>query len=59
MKEKVKGLLSEKANVDVDAHVNQIIVTDFNDNIALVADLISALDTINPETWGADDSMKT
>ena len=48
MKEKVKGLLSEKATVDVDAHVNQIIVTDFNDNIALVADLINALDTDKP-----------
>ena len=48
MKERVKGMLSEKATVEVDAHVNQIIVTDFNDNLALVADLISALDTDQP-----------
>ena len=48
MKEKVKGLLSEKATVEVDAHANQIIVTDFNDNLALVADLINALDTDKP-----------
>ena len=48
MKEKIKGLLSEKATVDVDAHVNQIIVTDFNDNLALVANLITALDSDRP-----------
>lgn len=48
MKERVKGLLSEKATVEVDAHANQIIVTDFNDNLALVADIIGALDTDQP-----------
>ncbi|NOS68468.1 MAG: hypothetical protein HOP33_00870 [Verrucomicrobia bacterium] len=48
MKERVKGLLSEKATVEVDAHVNQIIVTDFNDNLTLVGDIISALDTDQP-----------
>lgn len=48
MKERVKGLLSEKATVEVDAHVNQIIVTDFNDNLSLVGDIISALDTDQP-----------
>lgn len=48
MKERVKGLLSEKATVEVDAHANQIIVTDFNDNLALVGDIIGALDTDQP-----------
>ncbi len=48
MKERVKGLLSEKATVEVDAHANQIIVTDFNDNLALVSDIIGVLDTDQP-----------
>ena len=48
MKDRVKGLLSEKATVEVDAHSNQIIVTDFNDNLSLVGDIIAALDTDQP-----------
>ncbi len=48
MKERVKGLLSEKATVEVDVHANQIIVTDFNDSLSLVGDFIGALDTDQP-----------
>ena len=48
LKEKVKGLLTEKATIDVDERANQVIVTDYNENIGLVADFVKALDTDKP-----------
>ena len=44
VKEKIKALLSEKAQIDVDDFANQIIITDYNDNIAMAANFIKALD---------------
>jgi len=49
VKDKVKGLLSEKAVVDSDDRANQLIVTDYTDNLVQVADLITALDSDKPQ----------
>ena len=45
LKEKIKGLLTEKAQIDIDEFANQIIITDYNDNIAMAANFIKALDS--------------
>ncbi len=45
MKEKVKGVLSEKATVEINDRSNQLIINDYNDSIVLVANLIRLLDT--------------
>ncbi len=38
--------------MDVDEHANQIIVTDYNDNIRVVGELIAALDSEQAaRTW--------
>ena len=44
LKEKVKAVLSEKATIDVDERANQLIVTDYNDNLRLLGELIKELD---------------
>ncbi|MEO6182411.1 MAG: secretin N-terminal domain-containing protein [Verrucomicrobiota bacterium] len=49
VKERIKTLLSEKATADVDERANQIIVTDYTDNIAVIGDLINVLDADRPE----------
>ena len=48
MKEKLKGVISEKGVLDVNDRANQIIVTDYNENVSLVASLIQRLDTDQP-----------
>jgi type II secretion system protein D len=48
MKEKIKVVLSDKASVDADDRAGQIMVTDYNDNLLLAGDLITALDSDNP-----------
>ena len=49
VKERIKTLLSEKATADVDERANQIIVTDYTDNISVIGDLINVLDADRPE----------
>jgi type II secretion system protein D len=49
LKEKVQAALSDKATVNLDEHANQIIISDYNDNIRVVGELIAALDTDRPE----------
>ncbi|MEO8428207.1 MAG: secretin N-terminal domain-containing protein, partial [Verrucomicrobiota bacterium] len=44
LKEKVKTVVSEKATIDVDERANQLIVTDYNDNLRLLGELIKELD---------------
>src|SRR5207245_8391946 len=44
LREKVRGLISEKGTMDVDERANQLIVTDYNDNLRLLADLIMEFD---------------
>jgi general secretion pathway protein D len=44
LKEKVKAVLSEKGTIEVADRANQIIVTDYTDNIRLIGELIKELD---------------
>lgn len=44
LREKVRGLLSEKGTIDIDDRANQIIVTDYTENLRLLADLIKVFD---------------
>lgn len=44
LKEKVRGVLSEKATVEVDERANQIVVTDYTDNVRLLAELVKEFD---------------
>jgi type II secretion system protein D len=44
LKDKVRGVLSEKAKVEVDERANKIIVTDYADNVRLMGELIKELD---------------
>ena len=49
LKEKVQAALSDKATVMIDEHANQMIISDYNDNLRVVGELIAALDTDHPE----------
>ncbi|MDB6040796.1 MAG: ral secretion pathway protein, partial [Verrucomicrobiales bacterium] len=44
LKEKIKTVLSDKATIEVADRSNQVIVTDYTDNIRLVGELIKELD---------------
>jgi type II secretory pathway component GspD/PulD (secretin) len=44
LREKVRGVLSDKGTIDVDERANQLIVTDYNDNLRLLAELITEFD---------------
>jgi type II secretion system protein D len=48
MRAKIKGLLSEKAVIDINDRGNQLIITDYNDTIKLAAQFIKVLDTDQP-----------
>lgn len=49
VKDRIGTALSDKAIVFVDEQANQIIITDYNDNIRAASELIAALDTDKPE----------
>ena len=44
LREKVRGLLSEKGTIDIDDRANQLVVTDYTENLRLLADLIKVFD---------------
>jgi type II secretion system protein D len=44
LREKVRGVLSDKGTIDIDERANQLIVTDYNDNLRLLANLIKEFD---------------
>ena len=48
LREKVKGVLSEKGKIDIDEAANKLIVTDFADNLQLLGKLIGELDVASP-----------
>lgn len=48
IKEKVKTALSEKGTIETDDRSNQVIVTDYNENLSLAGQLIEALDSDKP-----------
>jgi type II secretion system protein D len=49
LKDRIMPVLSDKATVDVDESANQIIITDYNDNLRVAGELIDALDTAHPQ----------
>jgi len=49
LKDRIKTALSDKSSVDVDERDNQLIVTDYNDNLRVIGELIDALDNDRPE----------
>ncbi|MGA2247825.1 MAG: secretin N-terminal domain-containing protein [Verrucomicrobiota bacterium] len=49
VKDRIGTALSDKAGVFVDEQANEIILTDYNDNIRAAGELIAALDTDKPE----------
>jgi type II secretory pathway component GspD/PulD (secretin) len=48
LKEKLRGVLSEKGTIDADERANQVVVTDYNENIRLIGELIKELDITSP-----------
>jgi general secretion pathway protein D len=49
MREKVRGLLSEKGNIDVDERANQLVVTDYNENLRTLAEIIKEFDSASSD----------
>jgi general secretion pathway protein D len=49
VKDKVKSALSEKGTVEADERANQLIVTDYNENLSLASQLIAVLDSDKPQ----------
>ena len=50
LKERIQSALSDKATINLDEHANQIILSDYNDNLRVVGELIEALDTDSPQS---------
>jgi general secretion pathway protein D len=50
MKERVRGVLSEKGTIESDDRANQLIVTDFNENLKLLTDLIREFDVTDSDS---------
>lgn len=44
LRERVRGVLSDKATIDTDERANRLVVTDYNDNLRLLAELIKEFD---------------
>jgi len=44
LKERLRGVLSDKGTIEADDRVNQLIVTDYNENLRLLAQLIGDFD---------------
>ncbi len=49
IKPRVQAVLSDKGTVEADESANEVIVTDYNDNLRVVGDLIDALDSDHPQ----------
>jgi type II secretion system protein D len=48
IRDKIRTVLSEQASVEVDERSNQLIVTDYNDRIRLLSELLPNLDVVSP-----------
>ncbi len=46
LREKVRGVMSEKGTIEVDERANQVIATDYTDNIKLLVDLVKEFDVV-------------
>lgn len=49
LKERLRIALTDKAQIDIDERANQLVLTDYNDNLRIAGELIAALDTDKPE----------
>ena len=49
VRDRLKSALTERATIDINERNNQIIITDYNDNLRIAGELIEALDTDQPE----------
>jgi type II secretion system protein D len=49
LRDRIRGALTDKGTIDLNERNNQIILTDYTDNIRIAGQLIEALDTDNPE----------
>jgi len=49
LKERIRSALSDKATIDIDERANQLIISDYNDNLRAVSALIETLDNEKPE----------
>ncbi|HEX3800338.1 MAG TPA: secretin N-terminal domain-containing protein [Verrucomicrobiae bacterium] len=49
LRDRLRGALTDKGTIDLNERNNQIILTDYADNIRIADELISALDTDTPE----------
>lgn len=50
MKEKLRGVSSDKGTIEADERANQLIVTDYNDNLKLMAELIREFDVTDSDS---------
>jgi len=50
MKERVRGVLSDKGTIESDDRANQLIVTDYNENLKLLTDLIREFDVTDSDS---------
>ena len=55
LKDRISSALSDKASVYLEEQANQIIITDYNDNIRTAGELIAALDTEEAQ----EENMRT
>lgn len=49
LKDRIRIALTDKATLDIDERANQLIITDYNDNLRVAGELIEALDIDKPE----------
>ena len=49
MKERVRGVLSDKGTIETDDRANQLIVTDYTENLKLLADLLREFDVTDSD----------
>jgi type II secretion system protein D len=49
MKEKIRGVSSDKGTIEADERANQLVVTDYNENLKLMADLIREFDVTDSD----------
>ena len=49
MKERLRGVLSDKGSLETDERVNQLIATDYNENLKLMAELIREFDVADSD----------
>ncbi|HLH55206.1 MAG TPA: secretin N-terminal domain-containing protein [Verrucomicrobiae bacterium] len=50
MKERLRGVLSDKGTIETDDRVNQLVVTDYNENLKLMSELIQEFDVTDSDS---------